>query len=78
MTNLRATIRHHSIASARVVDLGTTDLAIAKKAASAEFKGEFVDYSICILGECTPDNPYGIISIRRVGARKWRDYEDQL
>lgn len=70
---LRATIRHHSIASARVVDLGTADLTAAKKAAAAEFRAEFVDYTICILGERTPDNPDGIIAARRVGARKWHD-----
>lgn len=73
MTNFRATIRHHSIARARVVDLGTPDLIAAKKAASAEFKGEFADYTICILGEETPDNPRGIVASKRVGARKWID-----
>lgn len=77
MTNLRATIRHHSIARARVVDLGTSDLTAAKKAASAEFRGEFVDYTICIMGERTPDNPDGIVAARRVGARKWHNHEDQ-
>lgn len=77
MTNLHATIRHHSIARARVVDLGTADLTAAKRKAGAEFRSEFVDYTICILGERTPDNPDGIISSRRIGARKWHDHEDQ-
>lgn len=77
MQTYRATIRHNSIASARIVDLGTDDLAAAKKAASAEFVGEFVDHEICILGDSTPDNPNGIVSKRRVGARKWIDTEGQ-
>jgi hypothetical protein len=73
MTNLHATIRHHSIASARVVDLGTADMAEAKKLAAAEFRGEFADYRICILGERSVHNPDGIVATRRVGARKWMD-----
>lgn len=77
MNNLHATIRHHSIARARVIDLGTADLKAAKRKASAEFRGEFVDYAICIIGDRTPDNPDGIISSRRVGARNWNDHEDQ-
>lgn len=75
MTNYSATIRHHSISSARVVDLGTTDITEAKRRASAEFGGDFNDYTLVILGERTPGNPDGIISSRRLGARKWRDAE---
>ena len=75
MTNYRATIRHHSIARARVVDLGTADLTAAKKAAATAFRGEFVDYTICILGDETPDNPRGIVASKRVGARKWIDMD---
>ena len=73
MTNYHATIRHHSIARARIVDLGTDSLDAAKKAAAAEFKGDFVDYIICIIGDRTPHNPNGIVAHRRVGARKWVD-----
>ena len=73
MTNFRATIRHNSISRARVVDLGTADLTAAKARASAEFKGDFVDYIICIIGECSPDNPTGVVASRRVGARNWID-----
>ena len=73
MTNLSATIRHHSIASARVVDLGTTDLAAAKKAAAKEFGDDYRDYTICIIGEATIHNQDGIIATRRVGGRKWVD-----
>lgn len=77
MTNLRATIRHHSIARARVVDLGTDDLTKAKTLAAAEFRGDFVDYTLCILGDATPHNPSGVIASRRIGARKWHNHEDQ-
>lgn len=73
MQNLHATIRHHSIARARVVDLGTMDLTTAKVLAAKEFAGEFVDYTLCIIGDCTPHNPGGIVSSRRIGARTWRD-----
>ena len=71
MENLRATIRHHSISRARVADLGTTDLRIAKRRASAEFGGEFDDYTLVILGERTPDNPDGIVAAKRIGASRW-------
>lgn len=70
----RATIRHHSIASARVVPVGA-DLAEAKRKASAEFRGDFNDYTIVILAEQTPDNPTGIVASRKVGGRKWYDTE---
>jgi len=70
--NYRATIRHHSIASARVVDLRTTDLTAAKRAATREFGSGFVDHTICILGERTPDNPDGIVATRRIGSSKWQ------
>lgn len=73
MTNLTATIQHHSISSARVVDLKTTDLTLAKRRASAEFRGEFNDYTICIMAEPEPCNSSGIVSSRRVSDRKWKD-----
>ncbi len=72
MTNYRATIRHHSIARARVVNLGTNDLSVAKRRASAEFRGDFNDYIIVVLGDATPDNPGGIVASRRIGGKTWR------
>ena len=72
MTNLHATIRHHSIASARVVDLGTDNLTKAKKAAVAEFGDDFADCVICILGDRDIHNPSGIVATRRVNGRYWR------
>lgn len=72
MISYKATIRHNSIASARVVDLGTTDMTIAKRRSAAEFGGEDGDYTIVILGDETPDNPSGIVARRRAAGRKWQ------
>ena len=47
----RATIRHSSVARARVIDTGTDILPLAKRRASAEFGGEQNDHVIVILGD---------------------------
>ena len=66
-----ATIQHHSIAQARIVDLQTTDLRTAKRRATAEFGSGYHDHTIIIMGEQTPCNPSGIVSKRRIGGGKW-------
>ena len=68
-----ATIQHHSIAQARIVDLGTDNLRTAKRRATAEFGSGYHDHTIVIMGEQTPWNPSGIVSSRKVAAEKWMD-----
>jgi len=76
MTNLRATIMHHSISRARIVDLGTTNLTLAKRRATAEFGGGYHDHLICILGEETRWNPTGVIARKRVAGDRWYNDSD--
>lgn len=78
MTRYTATITHHSIARARVIDAGN-DLPSARKKAVEEFGGEFLDYQIVIMDRDMPweqraadDNRMGIVDSKRVGARTWR------
>lgn len=71
MTRYLATIHHHSISRARRVPVGD-DLTIAKRNASREFGGEFLDYTICIL-DTEIQGPDQIASRKRVGAQKWQD-----
>lgn len=66
-----STIRHSSIAAARQINT-TGTLAQAKRAATAEFGDEQVDYRIVI---ATDDGHGEIVSSRRVGDRKWIDAE---
>lgn len=74
MTTYFATIRHHSISSARVIKIEGT-LTEAKRAATAEFDGDFNDYVLCIFGT----HPNGemdrdwIVSSRRLDDRNWHD-----
>lgn len=76
MTTYFATIRHHSIARARVIKIEGT-ITEAKRAATGEFKGDFNDYVLTIFGtheNGEMDRDY-IVSSRRLGARKWHDAE---
>lgn len=66
----RATIRDDCIARARVITVGN-DMSTAKRKASAEFRGERIDYTIVIIGEQTPDNPTGVVASKKIGARSW-------
>lgn len=66
-----ATITHHSISRARVVDCGT-DLATAKQLAAKEFGDEFRDHTIKVYGQrpnCAPE----VYATRKVSASKWED-----
>lgn len=69
MTRYTATIRHHSIARARVVEVGD-DLTNAKKAATREFGGDFNDYTIVIFDRDAFDS--AIVASKRLGDRVWR------
>lgn len=74
MTTYFATICHSSIAAARVIKIDGT-LTEAKRAATAEFKGDFNDYVLCIFGahpNGMMDRDY-LVSSRRLGGRKWHD-----
>lgn len=60
-----ATLKHHSIARARIIQC-PVNLTQAKRAATREFGGEMLDYTIVILdprGEC--------VASRKVGAKNW-------
>ena len=72
MTKFIATIQHHSISRARRIEVNGT-LKQAKIAASREFGQEQRDYDIAIF----EDGEYGPLpaSTRRVGERKWHDWE---
>lgn len=67
MSRYTATISHHSISRARVVNVGDT-LTTAKRNASREFNGEFLDYEILIA-----DSSDEIVARRRVRDRKWEN-----
>lgn len=60
-----ATIVHHSIARARVIEVEGT-LAEAKAAAWEEFGDEQLDYQIAVY-----DEDGDIVASRRVGAKRW-------
>jgi hypothetical protein len=80
MSKYVATIRHHSISRARVVPVGD-DLTQAKRRATAEFGGGFIDHVIVILDNDARDdtgvlNHDAVVSSRRVGSRKWQDATD--
>lgn len=72
MTRYTATIQHHSIARARVVDVGD-DLASAKAAASSEFGDEQRDYTIIIMDHDAANFDSEIVARRKVSGRKWQD-----
>lgn len=60
-----ATISHSSIASARVITINGT-LAQAKRAASKEFGGGFLDHRIVIRNERGD-----LVAVRRIADRRW-------
>ena len=71
MTRYQATIRHHSIARARVVDVGD-DLTLAKRQATREFGGGYIDHAIVIIDtEINPAVESNIVASRKIGERKW-------
>ncbi len=66
MSKFSATISHHSISRARVIEIDGT-LTNAKRAATKEFNGEFVDYVIIIRDE------FGeTVATRRIGDKGWK------
>jgi hypothetical protein len=65
MSKLQATISHHSISRARVIDV-SDDLTQAKRQASKEFGDEFLDYRIIIVNERGET-----IASRLVGEKRW-------
>ena len=67
-----ATIKHHTISSAPVIPVGD-DLAKAKRVATSEFAG-FLDHTIVIMGEPTPQSPNGVVAAKRIGADKWTNF----
>lgn len=74
MTRYTATIHHHSLSRAPVVNAGNT-LSEAKARAEREFGDEFADYTIVIVDRDAPNFDSEIVSRRRVGARKWIDLQ---
>lgn len=72
MTRFTATIRHHSISRARIVNVGD-DLATAKRNAAKEFAGDFNDYVIVIYDR--EEQNWGgnedIVATKRVGGKRW-------
>ena len=71
MTRYIATIRHHSIAKAREINIDGT-LSAAKRAASKEFGDEFLSYEIVIYEEKF-DGELIKVSSKLVGAKHWKD-----
>ena len=61
-----ATIRHHSIARARIIKIHGT-LTQAKRAATREFRDEQRDYQIVIIDLMMQD----IVARKNVGGRRW-------
>jgi hypothetical protein len=75
MSRYIATIVHHSIKRARVIDAGNS-LTVAKAKATREFGDEFEDCSIQVYDRygCAPDtHPAYLpcVAARRVHERKW-------
>ena len=69
MPKYTATIKHHSIARAREIEIDGT-LTLAKRAATREFRGEFIDYNIVIYADGDFARP---VAARRVGNKRWQD-----
>jgi hypothetical protein len=71
MARYTATIRHHSIARARVVPVGDT-LAIAKSSADHEFGDGYLEHTIEIHDTQIADPWHGtLVASRRLDARRW-------
>ncbi len=73
MTKYIATIRHHSIRSAREIEINGT-LDDAKREAAKEFGGEQRDYDI-VIAEMSEGYPPYVVASRKVGGRKWTSPE---
>jgi hypothetical protein len=74
MTHYQITIQHHSIASARVVEINGT-LPQAKSLAAAEFVDDRLDYMICIY-EMVDTEYYlqpRLLAAKTVGGDRWDD-----
>lgn len=75
MTRYQASIAHHSISRARLINAGDT-LNAAKIAAAKEFAGEHRDYVIEIYDSRLYDgigSQHGqIVATRKVGGKVWR------
>lgn len=69
MTRYQATIRHHSISRARIVDVGNS-ITAAKRAATREFGGDFNDYVLVVLDTQLPEWER-IVASKRLGDRRW-------
>lgn len=67
-TRYAATISHHSISRAPVVDVGD-DLRTAKRRATREFGDGFLDHTISILDRWSGD----VVARRRICDRRWDD-----
>lgn len=70
MTTYKATIKHHSISRARVIDVSAANLTAAKRKATAEFGKEQRDYTIVIMDERGEQ-----IASRRAGGGAWLNNE---
>lgn len=71
VTHHTATVKHHSISSARVIDC-SADLTQAKRSAAREFSAEFRDYVITIIAHYDDRAP-DIVATKYVGDRRWSD-----
>lgn len=71
MTRYTATISHHSISRARIIDAGDTLLA-AKRAATREFGDGYNDHVIVIY-DTTRRPGDQMVASRRMDCRKWAD-----
>lgn len=67
----RATIEHHSISRARVIECGD-DLAEAKRRADEEFGDEQRDYVIAIFAESAAGTDIRVAT-RYVDGSRWED-----
>lgn len=70
MSRYTATIRHHSIASARVVPVGD-DLASAKRKATKEFGDDYIGHQIVILDRDAHNFDSEVVASRVIGAKTW-------
>ena len=70
-TTYYTTIRHHSIARARVVSFNAPTLTQAKRFASREFAGEQPDYLIVIYRGDPMDFDAEWAAAKCVGDRRW-------
>lgn len=70
MSRYTATIKHNSIARARIVNVGET-LRAAKINATREFGSGYLDHMIVIYDSQIPEHMGQIVATKRVDAPKW-------